>query len=66
MFKRILTALAPGVTEVMCHPAHIDELLRQGSSYVDERVTELEVLTDPEVAQLVAAEKIQLVHFGAL
>jgi predicted glycoside hydrolase/deacetylase ChbG (UPF0249 family) len=63
---RILTGLGPGVTEIMCHPAHVDDELRHDSSYVDERARELEVLTHPDVRQAVLAEGIQLTHFGRL
>lgn len=34
-----------GTVEVMCHPGYIDEVLRQRSSYVEERMTEVEILT---------------------
>jgi len=66
VLQRILTSLQIGTTEVMCHPAVIDELLRQGSSYVHERETELEVLTDLGIKQLVADEGILLTHFGSV
>jgi predicted glycoside hydrolase/deacetylase ChbG (UPF0249 family) len=63
---RILQELEPGVTEVMCHPAHIDDELRLSSSYVDDRETELTVLTHPEARQALEDGGIHLTHFGKL
>ena len=50
----------------MCHPAVIDDLLRDGSSYVDEREIELEVLTDRSLRELLMDGEIELSNFGAL
>jgi len=63
---RILIALAPGTTELMCHPAYVDDELRQDSSYADDRARELATLTDPEVRAVLEAEGIRLAHFGTL
>jgi len=62
----ILGDLAPGVTELMCHPAKVDEALRCDSSYVDEREQELAVLTHPEAIRAIREEGILLTHFGEL
>lgn len=62
----ILGDLAPGVTELMCHPAKVDEALRLDSSYVDERDQELAVLTHPEAIRALREEGILLTHFGEL
>jgi predicted glycoside hydrolase/deacetylase ChbG (UPF0249 family) len=62
----ILGALGPGVTELMCHPARVDEELRRGSSYVAERELELAVLTHPEARRAVDAAGIRLAHFGTV
>ena len=62
----ILGRLGPGVTELMCHPAHLDETLRRTSTYVEERVLELAVLTSPEARRAVRERGIRLMHFGAL
>lgn len=66
VFLRILEELEPGVTEVMCHPAHIDDELRLSSSYVDDREAELVVLTHPDVRQALEDGGIHLTHFGKL
>jgi len=63
---RLLSQLEPGLTELMCHPAVVDEALRSGSSYAEERSRELSVLTHGEVRQAIQAAGIRLVHFGDL
>jgi len=63
---KILAGLAPGVTEIMCHPARVDEALRLDSSYVDERQQELAVLTHPEAIRAIREAGITLTHFGEL
>ena len=63
---RILRELEHGVTEVMCHPAHVDDELRGSSSYLDHRETELTVLTHPDARQALEDGGIQLTHFGSL
>ncbi len=62
----ILERLPSGVTELMCHPARVDDELRHGSSYVDEREQELASLTSPEVPRLLSSMKVCLAHFGSL
>jgi predicted glycoside hydrolase/deacetylase ChbG (UPF0249 family) len=62
----IARSLAPGVTELMCHPGYADDELRRESGYADDRDREIAVLTDPAVAAAIAGLGIELVHFGAL
>ncbi|MCH9650632.1 MAG: ChbG/HpnK family deacetylase [Deltaproteobacteria bacterium] len=62
----LLDNLPAGVTEVMCHPARVDDELRGGSGYSEERERELEVLTHPQVRSQVAALGIPSIHFGDL
>ncbi len=64
--ERILSELGDGTTELMCHPGRADEALRRGSTYVDEREWEIEVLCDPNIRALVRARKIELVGFDRL
>lgn len=61
----ILGAVEPGVTELMCHPARVDDELRGASSYVEERELELAALTSPEAQRAVEAAGLRLIHFGA-
>jgi len=63
---RILDAVPPGTTELMCHPARVDPELRASSSYAEMRGRELALLTDREVRQAVQALGIKLIHFGEL
>jgi len=63
---QILDGLGPGSTELMCHPAHVDDELRQSSSYADVRERELAVLTDREVRQALQALGIKLATFADL
>lgn len=60
---RILAELAPGVTELGCHPGLDDDL---ETMYRGERAEEVKVLCDPKVRAAVAAEGITLRSFGEL
>jgi hypothetical protein len=53
-----------GTTELMCHPAVVDEELRATSSYAEPRTRELAVLTDPRVREAVDRAGVELVPFG--
>ncbi len=59
----ILRGLQPGSTELMCHPARLDDELRATSSYVDARECELAVLTDPAVRAALDEAGIRLADF---
>jgi chitin disaccharide deacetylase len=61
-----LAALPPGTTELMCHPAHVDEELASSSGYVTEREQELATLTDPAVRREVTRREIALITFAEL
>jgi chitin disaccharide deacetylase len=63
---RILGELKPGTTELMCHPAVVDQELRDTSGYAEQRTRELEVLTHPDIRQMVQAAGIQLTTFASL
>jgi predicted glycoside hydrolase/deacetylase ChbG (UPF0249 family) len=63
---RILAGLSLGTTELMCHPAVVDDELRSSSSYAEPRARELAVLSDPEARLAVQASGIRLIHFGEL
>ena len=62
----ILARLEPGATELMCHPAVVDDELRAGSGYAEPRTRELDVLTREEAKRAIPEAGIELVHFGAL
>ena len=62
----LLRGLPAGVTELMCHPGYVDEELRRGSGYADDREREIAVLTDQRAAAALQQLGIGLTHFGAL
>ena len=58
---RTLAELAPGVTELGCHPAlRVDLDTRYGA----ERIQEVATLCDPRVRSAVAGQRIELRSFG--
>lgn len=61
-----LDRLLPGVTELMCHPAEVDEALSGSSSYAAPRAQELLALTDPRVQDKVEKAGVVLTDFGRL
>ncbi len=63
---KILCQVGPGVTELMCHPARVDDELRASSSYAEVRDREREILSHPETRAAVQSLGIRLVHFGDL
>lgn len=63
---RILSEVRPGATELMCHPALVDDVLRAGSSYAEVRDREREILTDSEIRAAIQSLGIRLIHFGDL
>lgn len=64
---QLLAALPEGTTEFMCHPGYADDQLRQSPTRLREsRQTELAILTNPEIRNLVAAQGIRLIHYGFL
>jgi predicted glycoside hydrolase/deacetylase ChbG (UPF0249 family) len=63
---RILDDLKGGTTELMCHPAVVDEELRGTSGYAEPRTRELEVLTNAGVRQAIQASGIHLATFANL
>lgn len=62
----IVDALGVGTTEVMCHPARVDEGLLASSGYATPRAVELTSLCDPAVHARVQERGIALIHFGDL
>ena len=63
---RILGELPEGATELMCHPARVDDELRNSSSYANPRERELSVLTSEAARAAVAGRGIELVRFSDL
>ncbi len=62
----LLANLPEGISEVMCHPAEVDDALVASSSYTTYRQAELDALTHPSVRELIQSEGIELINFGGL
>ncbi len=66
-FVLMLEQLPEGVSEVIVHPGKVDEGLRRlGAGYVQQRETELRVLTDPRVREACAARGVELASYAVL
>ncbi len=64
--RTLIRGLPEGTSELMCHPARVDERLVAGSTYARERERELALLCDPKVKLLLAEERVQLIGFAEL
>lgn len=63
----LLAGLPAGTSELMCHPGYDDGALEQAQTRLRAaRETELRLLTDSEIAAFLAAQNIELIHFGQL
>lgn len=62
----IVRDLPDGTTELMCHPAVVDEELRATTSYALPRARELEALTSPEARAEISSSGVELVSYAAL
>jgi predicted glycoside hydrolase/deacetylase ChbG (UPF0249 family)/Ser/Thr protein kinase RdoA (MazF antagonist) len=58
---RMLGNIGPGITELICHPAYVDEAL--DSSYLLEREVERATLCDPDVRRALAVHGIRPASF---
>ena len=63
VLAEILQACGPGTTEIMCHPGLVDDELRNGSSYTDDRERELQILCSSETFDLMHDLGIQRIDF---
>ena len=62
---QLLNNLPEGTTELMCHPGYVDDALQKSPTRLQEsRATELAILTDPDVRNLVASQGIRLIDYG--
>jgi predicted glycoside hydrolase/deacetylase ChbG (UPF0249 family) len=62
----MLGKVSGSVVEIMCHPGRVDDLLRQRSSYVNEREQELATLTGPGLAAELERKGWRIADFGVL
>jgi chitin disaccharide deacetylase len=62
---QLLRSLPDGTTELMCHPGYADEALQNSPTRLQgSRQTELQILTDVEIRNLVASQGIRLIDYG--
>jgi chitin disaccharide deacetylase len=57
----MLQALRPGITEISCHPGHVET--RPDAVYNKEREVELATLTDERVKAAIGSEGIRLINY---
>jgi len=63
--EQFLRSLPDGTTELMCHPGYMDSALQKTSTRLqDSRQTELQILTDTDIRNLVASLGIRLIDYG--
>lgn len=65
-WRTLAETLPAGYSEVYCHPGYPDDILRANAYYVDERLEETKVLTDPDLKQFYADQGIQMINFWDL
>jgi predicted glycoside hydrolase/deacetylase ChbG (UPF0249 family) len=63
MWLALFEALPPGLSEIYCHPGHVDATLEREARYVHEREAEAAVLSDPSLAAAAAAAGVELVSY---
>ncbi|WP_312460988.1 chitin disaccharide deacetylase [Proteiniclasticum sp.] len=59
-FRENHIELESEVLEIMCHPAYLDDVILENSSYQIHRVKELSILVNPEVKKAVEAQQLTL------
>jgi predicted glycoside hydrolase/deacetylase ChbG (UPF0249 family) len=63
--KCLLQNLPEGTTEMMCHPGFMDKELEESATRLqDSRELEVEILTSPDIRNLVASQGIRLIDYA--
>jgi hopanoid biosynthesis associated protein HpnK len=63
--EQLVQSLPDGTTELMCHPGYADAALRKTPTRLqDSRQSELQILTDTGIRNLVASLGIRLIDYG--
>jgi chitin disaccharide deacetylase len=63
--EQLLKSLPDGTTELVCHPGYADAALQKSPTRLqDSRQTELHILTDTRIRNLVASLGIRLIDYG--
>lgn len=58
--------LPAGTSEIYCHPAYPDDLLRANAKYVDGRAIEVAIMTDPTLKAEFEKNEIRIMNFRDL
>ncbi|MGA2098715.1 MAG: ChbG/HpnK family deacetylase [Candidatus Acidiferrum sp.] len=62
---RLLEILPEGTTELMCHPGYVDaDLAKSATRLQSSRQTEVQILTDMAIRNIVASQGIRLIDYG--
>ncbi len=61
-----LKELQPGITELMCHPGHVDDYVKAISTWTDVREKEFEVFCNHELVSMLQKLDITLIHYGQI
>ena len=65
--KCLLQNLPEGTTEMMCHPGFMDKELEESATRLqDSRELEVQILTSPDIRNLVASQGIRLIDYAFL
>jgi len=65
--EQFVKCLPDGTTELMCHPGYADAALQKTPTRLqDSRQTELQILTDTGIRNLVASMGIRLIDYGLI
>ena len=63
--EQFLKSLPDGTTELICHPGYADDALQKSATRLQHsRQTELQILTDTGIRNLVASLGIRLIDYG--
>jgi predicted glycoside hydrolase/deacetylase ChbG (UPF0249 family) len=62
----IMETMPQGTSEIYCHPAYVDDVLKNHATYVYEREDEVKILTSDEVKNAVIKNGIELISFKEL
>jgi predicted glycoside hydrolase/deacetylase ChbG (UPF0249 family) len=63
--EQLVRSLPDGTTELMCHPGYMDSVLQKTATRLqNSRQTELQILTDTGIRNLVASLGIRLIDYG--
>jgi len=65
--EQLVKSLPDGTTELMCHPGYADAALQKSPTRLQaSRQTELQILTDTRIRNLVASLGIRLIDYGCV